>query len=212
MDNVQSRRVYADAVEQEEMKICHPHCIGLLNQFLASIEHHSRFRALDVAGGDGRLTEHFLTKQYPRVDLFDLDADVVEEVKKAMETNVNFGYACAASMEDFKWEFSYSAIYMVWVSGYLNDTALAAFLRRAKTQLMKSDATKKRGTQPSSFIFLFDNVLGKGEKKDPLKGQRFRTVSQFESVFVEAGLFVHGQLGPKPMPEPFMDVKVWALY
>ena len=49
-----------------------------------------------------------------------------------METNVSFGYACAASMEDFKWEFSYSAVYMVWVAGYLNDAALVDFLKRAQ--------------------------------------------------------------------------------
>ena len=55
-------------------------------------------------------------------------------------------------------------------------------------------------------------MLAKGEKKDPEKGQRFRTASQFESVFMEAGLFIHSQMGPKSMPEPFMGVKVWALY
>ena len=126
------------------MKICHSRCIELLNEFLANIECHIRFRALDVAGGDGRLTEHFLTKQYPRVDLFDQDPDAIKKAKKAMEKNVSFGYAGVATMEDFKWEFSYSAIYMVWVSGYLNDTALATFLRKAKTQLMTPGPTKKR--------------------------------------------------------------------
>ena len=95
------------------MKICHPRCIEILTQFLAGIESHTRYRALDVAGGDGRLTEHFLTKQYPRVDLFDQDPDAIKMVKKAMEKIVAFGYAGTATMENFKWEFSYSAIYMV---------------------------------------------------------------------------------------------------
>ena len=77
---------------------------------------------------------------------------------------------------------------------------------------MRPAESKRRGMNPTSFIFLFDNVLGLGEKKSSEKGQRFRTVSQFESVFAEAGLFIQSQLGPKPMPKPFMDVKVWALY
>ena len=139
-----NKRVYADEVEQARMKICHPHCIEILNQFLARIESHGRYRALDVAGGDGRLTEHFLSHQYPRVDLFDQDPDVIKKVKRELEKNVSFGYARAATIEDFEWEFSYSAIYMVWVSGYLNDTALAAFLRKAKTQLMTPQPSKRR--------------------------------------------------------------------
>mgnify|MGYP002840506295 CR=1 FL=1 len=65
-------------------------------------------------------------------------------------------------MQTFKWLFKYSGIFMVWCSGYLNDETLAAFLRRAKTQLI-TPVVKTRGKwKPTSFIFLLDNVLGSG--------------------------------------------------
>ena len=53
------------------MKICNTHCIKLLKQFLSEIEGRSSHRALDVAGGDGRLAKNLLVGAYDRVDLFD---------------------------------------------------------------------------------------------------------------------------------------------
>ena len=35
-------------------------------------------------------------------------------------------------MEHFEWEHEYSAVYMVWVAGYLYDAALVDFLKKAK--------------------------------------------------------------------------------
>ena len=53
------------------MKECHPRSIEVLKKFLGSIVPRSLFRAIDVAGGDGRLAINFLMKQYKKVDLFD---------------------------------------------------------------------------------------------------------------------------------------------
>ena len=35
-------------------------------------------------------------------------------------------------MQEFKWTFSYSAIFMVWCAGYLSQLNLVAFLQKAK--------------------------------------------------------------------------------
>ena len=64
-------RIFADEEEVEEMKQCHPRSIEILKRFLASIHGRSLFRALDVAGGDGRLCSSLLLKSWRRVDLFD---------------------------------------------------------------------------------------------------------------------------------------------
>ena len=139
------------------MEICHPHCIEILQNFLPDKEQHSRHRALDVGGGDGRITQHFLTKEYQRVDLFDQCPKAIKKAKKAMDKNVAFGYAEEATMENFKWEFTYSAIYMVWVSGYLNDMALTSFLRRAKMHLIilpfrrEEDGSRHRSSSSSTM-------------------------------------------------------------
>ena len=64
-------RIYADEEERKQMEVCHPYCIKYLKELLDSIEDHSKLRAIDVAGGDGRLSETLLTGIYDRVDLFD---------------------------------------------------------------------------------------------------------------------------------------------
>ena len=69
-----------------------------------------------------------------------------------------------------------------------------------------------RSSPPMSFIFLFDNVLGADEEKDPEKGQRFRTAEELEAIFARAGLRVHAHSEVQKMPGSFMNVKIWALY
>ena len=59
-----SVRIFADDEEVEEMKQCHPRCLEILKQFLASIHGRSLFRALDVAGCDGRLCTSMLLKSW----------------------------------------------------------------------------------------------------------------------------------------------------
>ena len=64
-------QVYADSEEQQAMEICHPRCIELLQNFADKIVHHGRIRALDVAGGDGRITKDLILASYDRGDLID---------------------------------------------------------------------------------------------------------------------------------------------
>ena len=48
------------------------------------MDEHPRFRALDVAGGDGRLSKGLLLDQYNIVDLFDQCPIGVKKAKQAM--------------------------------------------------------------------------------------------------------------------------------
>ena len=205
-------QIYADEEEQKDMEICHPHCIKLLKKFLSGMKNLQTKRALDVAGGDGRLAKNLLVKQFNKVDLFDRCPTAIGIVRKELKKDIAFGYAEIANMEDFKWEFPYSAVFMVWVSGYLNNAALISFLRKAKLHLSMNGQMKRRKDAPSSFVFLLDNVLEDGTTKDPEKGQRFRTSGEYEVVFNEAGLVVHAQSEPTRMPLDFLNIKVWALY
>ena len=128
--------VYADEEELAEMEICHPRCIEILTDFLADLKERAFYRAMDVGGGDGRLSESFLQKHYSRVDLFDGCPLAVEKAKVALSHLSCFGYAEQAYMQEFRWRFYYSAIFMVWCVGYLERAQLAAFLRTAKSRLM----------------------------------------------------------------------------
>ena len=53
------------------MEACGPTCIAILKQQLKKLNGHSRARALDVAGGNGRVSKELLTTEYETVDLFD---------------------------------------------------------------------------------------------------------------------------------------------
>ena len=61
-------------------------------------------------------------------------------------------------MEDFNWQFDYSGIFMVWVAGYLGDSALVKFLRKAKTKLIPGRFRATRHEEPESFIVVLDNI------------------------------------------------------
>ena len=194
------------------MEICHPPCIEILTDFLADLKEHAGYRSIDCAGGDGRLSESFLQKHYSKVDLFDGCPLAVEKAKATLSHLSCFGYAEQAYMQDFRWRFYYSAIYMVWCVGYLERAQLVAFLKTAKSRLMAQPGRMSRSSTPDSFIFVLDNVLSYGEKSVVIKRQRVRSQSELEAIFHEAGLVVYKRSGRKTMPDPFRDVHVWALY
>ena len=57
---VEQSVVYADEEELAAMEICHPHCIKILQALLESMPSSAKHRAIDVAGGDGRLSINLL--------------------------------------------------------------------------------------------------------------------------------------------------------
>ena len=111
--------IYADEEELAAMEICHPICIEILKNFLESMPERTIYRALDVAGGDGRLSTSLLTTKYNHVDLFDACSEAVAKAKLALKGLNNFGYIEQANMETYRWRFYYSGIFMVWCVGYL---------------------------------------------------------------------------------------------
>ena len=74
------------------MKKCHPRCIEILKEFLGSIVPRSLFRALDVAGGDGRLAVNFLMKSYRKVFLFDQCPQALKRAQRSMQGHNAMGY------------------------------------------------------------------------------------------------------------------------
>ena len=52
--------LYADEEELTAMEECHERCLEILRTFLDYVGDRSTFRALDVAGGDGRLSASLL--------------------------------------------------------------------------------------------------------------------------------------------------------
>ena len=76
-----------------------------------------------------------------------------------MQGHPSFGYVAQDTMQSFEWKFYYTGVFMVWVSGYLSNPMLVAFLKRAKAHLLQPEGSKRTRSSRSSFIFLLDNVL-----------------------------------------------------
>ena len=85
-------RIYADKEEQKQMLFCHPYCIQILKKFMGRIVHRKLFRALDVAGGDGRLTAGFLLKYYRKVDHFDQCPVAIKQAIDTIGNHERMGY------------------------------------------------------------------------------------------------------------------------
>ena len=64
-------RIYADNDEKGQMFLAHEPSLKVLDEFLESIQGRKFTRAIDVAGGDGRLALEYLMKHYAKVDYFD---------------------------------------------------------------------------------------------------------------------------------------------
>ena len=64
-------QIYADEEEQKAMELCHERSVQILKDFMGPIQDKSLLRALDCAGGDGRLSTSYLMKTHRCVDLFD---------------------------------------------------------------------------------------------------------------------------------------------
>ena len=208
----QSVREYADKEELERMESCHQRCIEVLKCFLGGIRPRALFRALNVAGGNGRLSSTFLLQQYGTVDLFDQCAKAVKLARQAMRRNISMGIVQECSMQDFRWPCQYSGIFMVWCAGYLAREDLVAFLQKAKANLMQGAGRFTRLSTPEAFIFLLDNVLAEDEEPWMEKGQRVRSEEQLETILEDACLTVHRRSERQAMPGTYRDVVLLALY
>ena len=84
---------------------------------------------------------------------------------------------------------------MVWCVGYLDREQLVTFLGKASKQLLSKTGRVSRHSEPSSFIFVLDNVLEEYEVAETIKGQRLRSIKELEEIFVQAGLVIHRSSG-----------------
>ena len=78
------------------------------------------------------MAKELLITEYKTVDFFDQCPYSVWKAKEALSKHPRIGQIGKATMEHFEWEHEYSAVYMVWVAGYLGCTALVDFLKKAQ--------------------------------------------------------------------------------
>ena len=67
------------------MEICHPDRVKLMKTIIELTPGLSFDYALEAACGDGRLSKDLLAKKFENIDLFDIDEDSIDVVKKWAE-------------------------------------------------------------------------------------------------------------------------------
>ena len=123
--------VYANKRALAKMEKAHEPSIALLKEFLAGLDSLKYARALDVAGGDGRVVKELLLGLFEAVDLFDHCPKALNKVEQLKALFPKLEHVKRAKMQEYKFKEKYSLILMCWCSGYLNDEELAVFLIRA---------------------------------------------------------------------------------
>jgi len=91
-------RVYADEEEQAAIELCHEKCVDVLDDFVRAIGYRGYVRALDVAGGDGRMTSSKVMKPYNHVDFFDQCPVAIKKAVNVMRLMKNGGKIFQSSM------------------------------------------------------------------------------------------------------------------
>ncbi len=194
------------------MTECHEASIKFMNMELGKLAHRKLGRALDVASGDGRLTEDILVKSYGAVDLFDLCTKAVTVLCHLFVDTSQVKRIECSSMESYEFRDIYDGIFLRWCVGYLEDADLKAFLKRAKQYLNNPDRRFTRYSQPSAYVFVMDNVAEPGEKCEKVKGQRIRDMDSLETIFYDAGFQVHTRSELTLLNDDYRSVMMWALY
>ena len=175
---------------------------------LASLEY---ARALDVAGGDGRLSKELLLELFDAVDLFDRCKVALAKVSQFKALLPKLKHVDEATMQEYQFKERYNLIMMCWCCGYPDDDELIAFLKRAQAQLVRGFKRITRNQQPVAYIVVLDNLADEGEGTVWKNEQRIREESTFKRIFDEAGLVVWDETEPEVLVDEDYPVKMWVL-
>ncbi|KAF6075205.1 methyltransferase like 11B [Phyllostomus discolor] len=158
--------------------------------------------ALDCGSGIGRVSKHVLLPVFNSVELVDMMEPFLLEAQNYLQGDGDKvdNYHCHGLQEFTPPPGRYDVIWIQWVSGYLTDRDLLAFLSRCREGL------KERGV-----IILKDNVAREGCVFDVSDSSVTRDTHILGSLIRESGLVVLGQEKQDGFPEQCMPVWMFAL-
>ena len=141
------------------MTLCQESSIIHTKSFLEAITTLDKGRALEVAAGDGQLTRDLLGSLFQKVDCFDQCPIAVSKLEELRSNIAAIDLVDQYSMQNYQWQQAYTGIFLRWCVGYLGDQQLVDFLKTAKAHLSSTQGFGLRGSSPTAFIFVLDNVL-----------------------------------------------------
>ncbi|XP_008823113.1 alpha N-terminal protein methyltransferase 1B [Nannospalax galili] len=159
--------------------------------------------ALDCGSGIGRVSKHVLLPVFNSVELVDMMEPFLLEAQsylKVKEDKVE-SYHCYGLQEFTPPYGRYDVIWIQWVSGYLTDKDLLAFLSRCRD-----------GLRENGVIILKDNVAREGCIFDLSDSSVTRDMDILRSLIRKSGLVVLGQEQQKGFPEQCVPVWMFALH
>ncbi|XP_006887478.1 PREDICTED: alpha N-terminal protein methyltransferase 1B-like [Elephantulus edwardii] len=159
--------------------------------------------ALDCGSGIGRVSKHVLLPVFNSVELVDMMESFLLEAQNYLQAKGDKveSYHCY-SLQEFTPPFGrYDVIWIQWVSGYLTDKDLLAFLSRCR------DGLKENG-----IIILKDNVAREGCVFDLSDSSVTRDMDILRSLIRKSGLEVLGQEKQEGFPEHCIPVWMFALH
>ncbi|KAM6217262.1 N-terminal Xaa-Pro-Lys N-methyltransferase 2 [Rhynchocyon petersi] len=159
--------------------------------------------ALDCGSGIGRVSKHVLLPVFNSVELVDMMESFLLEAQNYLQAKGDKveSYHCY-SLQEFTPPFGrYDVIWIQWVSGYLTDKDLLAFLSRCR------DGLKENG-----IIILKDNVAREGCVFDLSDSSVTRDMDILQSLIRKSGLVVLDQEKQEGFPEHCIPVWMFALH
>ncbi|KAM5203224.1 N-terminal Xaa-Pro-Lys N-methyltransferase 2 [Hipposideros larvatus] len=159
--------------------------------------------ALDCGSGIGRVSKHVLLPVFNRVELVDMMESFLLEAQNYLQVKGDKveSYHCLSLQEFTPSLGRYDVIWIQWVSGYLTDKDLLAFLSRCR------DGLKEHGV-----IILKDNVAREGCILDLCDSSVTRDMDILQSIIRKSGLAVLGQERQDGFPEQCLPVWMFALH
>ena len=138
MKRISNVPVYAGKQALANMKKVHEPSVSLMKKFIGSLPKLEYARALDVAGGDGRVAKEVLVEIFDKVDLFDRCPVALALVNAVKAVLPKLQHVEQATMQEYQFEEKYNLILMCWCSGYLDDEEFLIFLRKAQKNLVQA--------------------------------------------------------------------------
>ncbi|XP_008518101.1 N-terminal Xaa-Pro-Lys N-methyltransferase 2 isoform X2 [Equus asinus] len=159
--------------------------------------------ALDCGSGIGRVSKHVLLPVFNSVELVDMMESFLLEAQNYLQVKGDKveSYHCYSLQEFTPPLGRYDVIWIQWVSGYLTDKDLLAFLSRCR------DGLKENGV-----IILKDNVAREGCIFDLSDSSVTRDMDILQSLIRKSGLAVLGQEKQDGFPEQCIPVWMFALH
>ena len=150
------------------MAQCHQASITIMKELLDEIDYLDKGRAMEVAAGDGQVTQDLLKDRFDFFDCFDQCPKAVKILEKLRMTVPELDLVDQSRMQSYVWQQKYAGIFVRWCIGYLGDDELVKFLRAAQNSLERNQERVSRQRTRGSFIFVLDNLLAdqEGPKKE----------------------------------------------